>query len=165
MFLLAVAVAIFITPFGILDLFEGNIFLGVATLAIVVCFGIDGIAIHLKKRPPIPFAFLLLPTVIAIGVSLKTEGLHGALCCYPGVLLCYFVLPRRLAITASLALIAVAAPLVMLSLGQDNALRFAVSLAPTIVVIYIITDVIRELQSELLGQAITDPLTGAYNRR
>ncbi len=44
-------------------------------------------------------------------------------------------------------------------------MRFVVSLALTIVVVFIITDVIRELQNELLAQAITDPLTGAYNRR
>jgi diguanylate cyclase (GGDEF)-like protein len=165
MYLLAIVITILITPFSILNFFEGQIALGIATLAIVATFCVDGYAIHRKMRPPIPFQFLLIPTVIAIGISLANEGLHGALWCYPGVLLCYFVLPRRLAIAASLALLCFAAPLVLMSLGQANALRFVVSLALTIVVIYIITDVIREQQQELLSQAITDPLTGAYNRR
>lgn len=165
MLMRAAAIALFVTPFVVLNFFQGHIFLAFATLSIVVAFGIDGVAIHLKRRPPIPYPFLLLPTIVAIGYTLATEGLHGALWCYPGVLMCYFVLPRRMAVAASLALLAGAAPLVLAALGESNALRFAVSLALTIVVIYIITDVIRELQGELLGQAITDPLTGAYNRR
>lgn len=165
MFLLAVAILIFISPFAVLNFIQGHIFLGIAITGVVVTFLIDGLAIHFKRRPPIDFIYLLIPTVAAIGITLASEPLHGALWCYPGVLLCYFVLPRRWAIAASLGLLAVAAPMVMWSLDQDIALRFVVSLALTIVVIYIITDVIRELQEELLSQAITDPLTGAYNRR
>ena len=165
MYLLTMAIAVFVTPFAVIDFFEGHYFLGAATFAVVVCFCIDGYAIHTKRRPPIPFQFLLLPTVAAIGTSLRTDAIHGALWCFPGVLLCYFVLPRRRAIAASLFLLAVSAPMVLLSLGQDIALRFVVTLALTIVIIYIITDAIRELQSELLAQAVTDPLTGAYNRR
>jgi diguanylate cyclase (GGDEF)-like protein len=165
MYLLALAILIFITPFAILNFYEGHFLLGLAVVAVIVTFCIDGFAIHLKRRPPIPFKFLLLPTVAAIGITLASDAMHGALWCYPGVLLCYFVLPRRWAITSSLALLAVAAPTVMVSLDQDIAIRFVVSLTMTIVVIYIITDVIRELQVELLSQAITDPLTGAYNRR
>jgi len=165
MYLLAIAIIIFITPFAVLDFFEGKYLLGVATFAVVICFCIDGYAIHKRKKPPIDFRYLLVPVVAAIGISLTVNGMHGALWCYPGVLLCYFVLPRRWAVAGSLALLAVAAPIVLMSLGQDIAVRFVVSLALTIVVIFIITDVIRELQSELLAQAITDPLTGAYNRR
>ncbi len=165
MYLLAMAIVIFITPFVVLNFVEGHIALGVATSAVIACFAADGIAIHRKKRPPIPYEFLLVPVVAAIGLSLWGDGIHGALWCYPGVLLCYFVLPRRFAIAASLTLLAGASPMVLYSLGEEIAVRFAVSLALTIVTIYIITDVIRELQNELLGQAITDPLTGAYNRR
>jgi len=165
MYLLAIAILLFLVPFVVLDFVEGHILLGIATLAVVICFCIDGFAIHLRKRPPIPFEYLLIPVVAAIGISLTVNGMHGALWCYPGVLLCYFVLPRRWAVAGSLGLLAVAAPIVLMSLGQEIAVRFVVSLALTIVVIFIITDVIRELQSELLAQAITDPLTGAYNRR
>lgn len=165
MYMLAWAVIVFISPFAVLNFYEGDVLLGVAISALIVCFSLDGFAIHYKRRPPIPFTYLLIPTVLAIGLSLLQHGLHGALWCYPGVLLCYFVLSRRWAIVSSLALLAIAAPMVLLSLGTDIALRFVVSLALTIVVVYIITDVIRELQEELLSQAITDPLTGAYNRR
>jgi len=165
MYLLAMAITIFLTPFVILNFRDGNYALGIATAAVIATFAIDGIAIHRKLPPPIPFAFLLLPTVAAIAISLVGDAMHGALWCYPGILLCYFVLPRRFAIAASLLLLAGASPMVLQSLGEEIAVRFAVSLALTIVVIYIITDVIRELQVELLGQAITDPLTGAYNRR
>ncbi len=164
-YLLAGAVMAFITPGVALNFYEGHYLVAFAAAVIVVTFGIDGVAIHFKRRPPIRFELQLLPTVAAIGISLLNDPMHGALWCYPGVLLCYFVLSRRMAIAGSLALLAVAAPMVIMSLGQDVAIRFIASLALTIAVVYIITDVIRDLQDELLGQAITDPLTGAYNRR
>jgi len=164
-YLLAIAIVIFITPFAVLNFVEGQTLLGTAIMGVVICFAIDGIAIHRRRRPPVQLQYLLLPTIASIGISLASDPMHGALWCFPGVLLCYFVLPRRWAVAGSLLLLAGAAPLVLLALGQGLALRFVVSLALTIVVVYIITDVIRELQHELLGQAITDPLTGAYNRR
>ncbi len=164
-YLLALAIVLFVTPFAVLHFIAGHILLGVATTTVVAGFSIDGIAIHLKRRPPIPFQFLLLPTIASIGGTLYDDAMQGAMWCYPGVLMCYFVLARRLAIICSLALLAVAAPMVMMELGQEIALRFTVSLALTIIVVYIISDVIRELQTELLAQAVTDPLTGAYNRR
>jgi diguanylate cyclase (GGDEF)-like protein len=43
--------------------------------------------------------------------------------------------------------------------------RFAASLILTIFMINVIQKIIGELQGRLVAQAITDPLTGAYNRR
>ncbi len=117
MYLLAIAIIVFISPFAALDFFEGHYALGVATFAVVICFCIDGYAIHRGRKPPIDFKYLLLPVVAAIGISLTVNGMHGALWCYPGVLLCYFVLPRRWAVAGSLSLLAVAAPIVLTSLG------------------------------------------------
>ncbi len=44
-------------------------------------------------------------------------------------------------------------------------MRFGVTLGLTIVIINIILNIIGKLQKELTDQALTDPLTGAYNRR
>jgi diguanylate cyclase (GGDEF)-like protein len=43
--------------------------------------------------------------------------------------------------------------------------RFAASLILTIFIINVIQKIIGDLQSQLLAQAITDPLTGVFNRR
>ena len=165
MLYLAAAILIFVFPFGVLGFAHDRVFSGISITILTLASVIDAVAIALKRQPPIPFGLLLVPAIVAIAMALVANALYGALWCYPGVLLCYLVLPRRWAIVGSLAMLGVAAPMVVTALGQDVALRFVVSLALTIVVIYIINDVIRELQTELLAQAITDPLTGAYNRR
>ncbi len=165
MYLLAYVIAIFITPFAINNFIQNRPVLGVAILLIVGTFVANGVAIRLKKHPPVPFVALLLPMTIALIFSLTTQGLYGALWCYPAVLFCFFVLPRPIAIAGSACMWAFATPMVYAFVNEGTALRFAVSLALNIVVISIVTGVVAELQRELFDQAVTDPLTGALNRR
>ena len=165
MYLLAYVIAIFITPFAINNFIHNRPALGVAIMAIVVTFVTNGVAIRLKKHPPIPFVWLLLPLGVCIVFSLMTQGLYGALWCYPGILFCFFVLPHRAAIAVSSVILLFAAPMVYTFVNEGTAIRFAVSLGLNIVVISIITGVVADLQRELFDQAATDPLTGALNRR
>lgn len=165
MYLLAYVIAIFITPFAINSFIQGRLILGVSILLIVGTFVANGVAIRLKKRPPIPFVALFLPLTITLIFALTTQGLYGALWCYPAVLFCFFVLPHRVAIAVSACMLLFATPMVYMFVNQGTALRFAVSLALNITVVSIITRVVADLQHELLDQAATDPLTGALNRR
>lgn len=165
MYLLAYVIAIFITPFAINNFIQNRPVLGVAVLLIVGTFVANGVAIRFKRRPPIPFVVLLLPMTVALMFSLATQGLYGALWCYPAVLFCFFVLPHRIAIAASACMLVFATPMVYVFVNDGTAFRFAISLALNIVVISIITGVVADLQRELFDQAATDPLTGALNRR
>lgn len=165
MYLLAYVIAIFITPFAINSFIQGRLILGVSILLIVGTFVANGVAIRLKKRPPIPFVALFLPLTVTLIFALTTQGLYGALWCYPAVLFCFFVLPHRVAIAVSACMLLFATPMVYMFVNQGTALRFAVSLALNITVVSIITRVVADLQHELLDQAATDPLTGALNRR
>jgi diguanylate cyclase len=76
-------------------------------LAVVLTLGIDALAIHRKKRPPIPFALLLVPMAAGMLLSVRAEGIYGALWSYPLVLFSYFVLPPRPADAASVVLLGV----------------------------------------------------------
>jgi len=165
MYLIAIAGVVFLTPFSINDFIQGRYTLGFAILGVVLGLGIDALAIHYKKRPPIPFGLLVLPAAGAIALSLIQQGFYGALWSYPAVLFCYFVLPRRMANLSSFALLGMSTTMIYFYISGDVALRFLVSLLLTIVIINIILNIVSELQRELLDQAITDPLTGAYNRR
>ena len=165
MYVIAIMVFLFVTPFSILNLVQGNYLLSLAFAAVVATFSINGVALHLKHDPPIPFIYLLLPGFVTIAISLVYEGLPGALGCFPGILVAFFVLPRRVAVICGIAMLAVAAPVMIYTQGVDMAMRFVASLTLTIAVIYVIIDVIRELQNDLMDQVVTDPLTGAYNRR
>jgi diguanylate cyclase (GGDEF)-like protein len=163
--LMALAGVIFLTPFAVTDLIAGNFILGGTVLVVVVILAIDALAIQIGRRPPIPFFVLLLPMGGSIALSLMEDGVYGALWSYPAVLFCYFALPRRTANIGSLALSTLAAVMSYLYVGSDVTLRFVVSLGLTIVIINIILNIISQLQKELMDQAITDPLTGAFNRR
>ena len=165
MYLLAYVIAIFITPFAVNNFIQNRPFLGCAILVIVGTFVVNAVFIRLRKRPPIPFVLLLVPLGISILYSLATQGLYGALWCYPAVLFCFFILPQRVAIAASAVMLVAAAPMVYTFVNDGTAIRFAVSLTINIVVISIITGVVADLQRELFEQAATDPLTGAFNRR
>lgn len=163
--LMAIAGVIFLTPFAINDLVQARYALGGAILLVVFILGVDAIAIQKKKRAPFPFSLLLIPMAASIVLSLKQQGFYGALWTYPAVLFCYFVLPRRAANIGSLVLSALASGVAYIYVGPEITIRFVVTLGLTIVIINIILNIIGQLQQELVGQALTDPLTGAFNRR
>ena len=165
MFALASVGVVFLLPFAVHDLWRGRILLGGAVLVVAAMLAVDVVALHRHRTPPIPYWLLLVPMAATISVTLRTLGVIGAFWCYPAVLFFHFVLSRRLANLCSVALLADATFMVHRYLGTRVTVRFAVSLALVIVIVNIFQSIIRELQSKLLDQAITDPLTGALNRR
>jgi len=162
---LSVVGVVFLVPFAVHDFLKGRYPLAAAIVVVVVTLGIDAFAIHRRKTPPIPYALLLVPMAAAITISLRTQGVIGAFWCYPVVLFFHFVLSRWPANLLSIALLVDATLMVHRYLGMRITVRFSVSLALTIVIINVIQSIIRDLQGRLLALAITDPLTGAFNRR
>ncbi|HLL20072.1 MAG TPA: GGDEF domain-containing protein, partial [Rubrivivax sp.] len=79
--------------------------------------------------------------------------------------ICYFVLTRRIALLLSGLLVLMTPVVVAVSLSPALAMRVAATLLLTLVMINVVLNVIGELQRAMLLQTITDPLTGAYNRR
>ena len=165
MYALSILAVVFLLPFAVHDFLRGRNALASAIVCVVVSFAVDGGAIRLRRKPPIPYALLLVPITGAITVSLATQGVIGAFWCYPTVLFFFFVLARPVANLCSLALLLVATVIVQRFLGAHVTIRFSVSLLLTILIVNVIQNIIRELQRRLVDQAITDPLTGAFNRR
>ena len=165
MYPIAIVGVVFLLPFSINDFVRGRYALGIGVVAVVLLLGINALSLRRKKSPPLPFALLLVPMAAAMTISLKTQGVIGAFWCYPTVLFFYFVLSGRLANVCSLGLLGLATAMVYRYIGLGVTIRFFVTLTMTIVVINIILNIITDLQRRLLDQAITDPLTGAFNRR
>jgi diguanylate cyclase (GGDEF)-like protein len=157
--------AISLTPLFVYSFIEKRYGVGFATLVVVLSYLIDAAAIRKGKHPPIPFAFLVLPMVVAMGVSLAVQGFYGALWAYPAALACYFVLSRRMANICAVVLLFGGTAMVYRYVDIGMAMRFFGSFALTAAVANCILRVISELQRELLSQATIDPLTGAFNRR
>jgi len=165
MYPIALVGVAFLLPFSINNFVRGRYALGIGVVSVVVLLGVNALSLRRKKSPPLPFALLLIPMAVAMTLSLKTQGVIGAFWCYPTVLFFYFVLSGRLAILCSLGLLGVGTAMVYRYIGLGVTIRFFVTLTMTIVVINIILNIITDLQRRLLDQAITDPLTGAFNRR
>src|SRR5262245_20441142 len=165
MYPIAVVGIVFLLPFSINDFLRGRYAIGIGVVSVVLLLGINAVALRTKKSPPIPFALLLVPMAAAMTISLKSQGVIGVFWCYPTVLFFYFVLSGRLANLCSFALLAVATVMAYRYIGVGVTIRFFITLTLTIVIINIILNIISDLQRRLLDQAITDPLTGAFNRR
>ncbi len=165
LFRIALVSAGLLAPFGINNLFIDRVPLGIAILVTVAVLVIDAVAIHRGRKPPVPFELLLVPVAVAVALLLRTQAMYGVLWTYPAILFSYFVLSRRMAIPVSLGLLAAATAMVYAYIDAGTAIRVFASVLLTIVIVNIILGVVNDLHSRLVAQTVTDPLTGAYNRR
>jgi diguanylate cyclase (GGDEF)-like protein len=162
---LAVIILVAVTPFAVNHFYHGHYTLACAILTVQLLLAVNAFAIHLKRRPPIPFALLLIPVAAACSLALIEQGLFGVLWCFPAVLFCFFVLTWRTAILCSVAMLLLFTPQVYFFVGPGVAIRFMTALGITIASIGMVTRIVNDLQRQLVDQIITDPLTGAFNRR
>lgn len=162
---IAVVSAALLAPFAASNMVTGRIPLGLAIFATVIVLVVDAVAIYRGRKAPVPFALLLVPAAAAVTLLLIAQPSYGVLWTYPVVLFTYFVLARRIAVPVSLALLAGTTVLVQIHAGSGMAVRAFVALLLTIVIVNIILSVINDLHERLVAQTLTDPLTGAFNRR
>ncbi|MBC7940595.1 MAG: GGDEF domain-containing protein [Chitinophagaceae bacterium] len=122
-------------------------------------------ALRRARRPLLPFWVLASAMTVAVCASTYLQGVPGMLWAFPMLFMCYFGLPRRLATLLGGALMVASSGVAGMSVGPDLGMRLFVSLCFVMVMINVVLNVIGGLQQALVAQTITDPLTGAYNRR
>ena len=161
----AVAGALTLLPFAFKNLSQGRFVLAALTAVLVLLFIVNAVAIAYRYSPPIPLLLIALPTIAAIAPAVYEQGLSGVFWAYPAVLMFQFMFEPRTAnvVNAVLIVLVVAAsdPVV----GAPLTIRVAISLVLTLTFSNIFAALARRLRHELETQVITDPLTGAYNRR
>lgn len=162
---LSVVFALLLAPFLLFHIVQRNVLLAALSLLMVAVLAAAARALVRGRPVPLAFDWLMLPALAGIGVLMATVGVQGALWSYPALLFCQFALGRRMAFVASVLLVLgtslYAAHLSEPSLGWR--------LAATLLLLWLMTTsalrVLALAHEELLGQASTDPLTGALNRR
>jgi len=157
--------AFVLLPLAIYDTLQGKAGIGAILFFLVAMMLVDAIALHLRKQPPIPFAFLLVPGFAGVAMSLATQGIYGAFWSFPLLLLGFFVLSQSAANAVGIALIAIGTVLTGASSDVPTALRYLFALSLCLFVINVLLNVLMSMHARLVEQSITDALTGAFNRR
>jgi diguanylate cyclase (GGDEF)-like protein len=98
-------------------------------------------------------------------VSVFKQGVPGVLWSYPAMFICYFILQRRVAMVLGVVLTMGVTVASAWTLEPSLAVRVFGSLAFVMTMINVVLNVVGDLQQALVAQTITDPLTGAFNRR
>lgn len=162
---LSIMGGLILLPFTLLHLINVDLLmLGVNAVLVVVMLG-NAWALRRGRAPFVPFWTLGLVMAGGVCTSVVWQGVYGVFWAFPALFMLYFVLPRRLATVLALCQLLATTAACVVSLGLPTASRVFMSLGFVMVMINVVLNVIGELQQALVKQAITDPLTGAYNRR
>jgi diguanylate cyclase (GGDEF)-like protein len=152
-------------PIALFHLLKANWIMFAVTLAIGSVASANAWSLRRGGPPAVPFWVLCCVAMFGVLTSLRLHGTYGMLWTYPTLFLFFFVLPRRQAMVLATVLLVVSTTIAALSLGLPLAVRMLISLGFMLVMIHIVLNMLGELQQALVEQTITDPLTGAYNRR
>jgi len=156
---------ILLTPFVINNFVQGRPLLGGGALAIVALLAFNAWSISRGRYYPSITLIGLVPVIVLFLVfALRKQGMVGALWCYPAVISFYFMLPERRAWLANAILLGVALPEVWSVIDHPLATRVAATLVAVSAFSAIFIRVITAQQRRLEAQAVTDPLTGLFNR-
>jgi diguanylate cyclase (GGDEF)-like protein len=154
-----------LTPFTLLHLLSANWRMFLVNLVISSIMAVNALALQRGRAPPLPFWGLCCLMIGGIFASVRLQGSYGVFWAFPALFMFFFVLPRRQAMALSGVLLVITATTAAVALGLPLAARVLMSLGFTLVMINVVLNVVGELQQALVTQAITDPLTGAFNRR
>lgn len=159
------AAAVLLGLFAVNNFLHDRWLVGAAVSLVVALLVADLRAVRRGARPPVPYVLVIAPAIAGILVSVSLQGAYGALWGYPLVFICYFALSRRAALALSVLTMLAITGAVAWWIEPALAVRFFATLLLTIVMINIVLNVLAELQDSLVRQTLTDPLTGAFNRR
>jgi diguanylate cyclase (GGDEF)-like protein len=157
--------AIALTPFALLHLAWANWQIFSVNALIISAMLANVWALKRGRSPVVPFGTLGFVMLAGACVSVLVQGLNGVVWAYPALFMFFFVLPRGLAMALGLLLLVSITAASSVSLGWPLAARVFMSLGFVLIMINVVLNVVGDLQRALVTQAITDPLTGAYNRR
>lgn len=159
-------VSIFIvTPFTINNFVQGRNTLGLITLMITILCAIDARLCYRGFYHRGINLYGIAPAItIGTAFGLYQLGVSGSYWAYLSVLAFYFILTKNLAWKANIIFMVIILPFAWSILDQSIATRFTAVLFGTSFFAYLSIREIYKQQDLLKQQAVTDNLTGLYNR-
>lgn len=162
---LAILTIIVLTPFTLSHYLQDEFWLGNSSAAIVILFSLELTSQHLRKNPLLHPVLPVLLIFTALSYSVTEIGVMGIFWGFPALILLYLLLDRRLANIFSLLFILSLGTLVWLTIGLAESIRATVTLSAVALFANFFLALSHRLHAQLQNLSVTDPLTGAFNRR
>ena len=164
-FWLSITAGSLVLPFAIYHLIFQHSGVGIGAMITSLSLFLAAWSCH-KKTYKTVYTFIWLTPFTALFVAYLTNkiGISGTYWCYSTVLLYYFMMSERQAWISTIAFILINLPLAWQILETHEAIRFTVTFLLVCVYSAIFLRVISRQYYEMREQAITDKLTGLYNR-
>ena len=160
-----VVVMIVLVPFMLNDFYHDRHVLAIADLIAISLIGIDFAWSKLYNRILIPRAIVLSCFCTILWYAISQQGAIGIYWSYPFISIMFFVLPHRSALVLIIVFLTGVAPLSYVAVGETETYRVMLTLSLNGLVAYVFSYIVDTQKNFLSEQAITDELTGAYNRR
>ncbi len=152
-------------PFCINNFIQGRIILGFVTLSVAIVTAIDAWLCYQEKYNKTINLYVVAPCfIIAITLLLSELGVAGSYWVPLAVLAFYFMLPEKNAWIFNIVFMLLIMPIAWNVLEQSTAIRFTGALIGVSFFAFISLREINKLHYHLKKQAVTDTLTGLYNR-
>jgi hypothetical protein len=132
------AALVLLTIFAVNNLLQARFINGLVILFAEAVLLAVVLALRRGKPSPVPFGVVVLLLLAGVFVAVVRQGILGALWGYPVVLICYFVLSRRLALLFSLGILATLTLLVAHWVSPELSTRVFATLLLTIIMINIV---------------------------
>jgi len=162
---IALAVLLFVAPFGLYNAIIGRTALGsalfVLTVAMLTIAWRCRNAARVRLLPSLGMAVMLVSGTVLATVELRATGW---LWCYPAVMAIYCIVPERWANATNLLMLGASVPVLLRVTEPEFAFRAIVTLVVTSLFSAILIRVISIQQDDLRRAVTTDFLTGCLNR-
>jgi len=157
--------AAMLAVFSLASLWDG--YVGPACLGVLLtlALGSNAWAIQRHRAPVVPFWVLACALIAGAVAALAMRGLPALFWACPVLFIICFTLPRRLAKLLAWVLIGGLGLGAGLQAGWSMGVRVTLALSLILGMLVSVFDCVADMQSALVAQADTDPLTGALNRR
>jgi len=159
-----IIIVVFI-PFSIKAAVFGDYILSLSFLLFVLTASVYLYSLAHRKDPPLSVYLPLFCMCLAQSLGVYYTGIQAIFWAYPSVIVFYFVLPDRAANIISAWLIIQSSASLYLQTDLGMTLRFIFSMLVVCGLIRLMIDFVLSLKDKLISLSITDPLTGAFNRR
>lgn len=161
----ALVSVLLLTPYGINNLIQERYILGILTLLIVFLCTISSWVCY-KGRYHLGINLFGIAPAIMLTIMFATYelGVSGSYWAFLVVLGLYFILPEKWAVITNIMFVAIIIPISLTVIDRPVAIRFSSVLLGTSIFAFLAMHEITKQHSLVKEKAITDSLTGLYNR-